>query len=162
MPLRGAPGRAVRCVTGRYGQYGLVKQQKCNVANERGEAPHDLGTGGLRDRPGPAKRSYSIPAGDAGVTLREFVEQPGEQLDKYVVASIREGQAAAITQQRIAPNVKNVAATDAFGNIADGNAAEALRLLPGVSAINDENESRFVMVRGIDASALVRDNSSAS
>ncbi len=72
-------------------------------------------------------------------------------MDKFTVASIREGQAAAITRQKNAPNVKNVAATDAFGNIADGNAAEALRLLPGVAAINDENESRFVMVRGMDA-----------
>ena len=72
-------------------------------------------------------------------------------MDKFTVASIREGQAAAITQQRNAPNVKNVAAADAFGNIADGNAAEALRLLPGVAAINDENESRFMMVRGMDA-----------
>lgn len=72
-------------------------------------------------------------------------------MDAFTVAGIREGQALAITQQRNAANVKNVAATDAFGNIADGNAAEALRLLPGVSAINDENESRFVMVRGIDA-----------
>lgn len=72
-------------------------------------------------------------------------------MDRFTVAGIREGQALAITQQRNAPNVKNVASTDAFGNIADGNAAEALRLLPGVSAINDENESRFVMVRGIDA-----------
>lgn len=72
-------------------------------------------------------------------------------MDKFTVASLREGQAAAITQQRNAPNVKNVAAADAFGNIADGNAAEALRLLPGISAINDENESRFMMVRGMDA-----------
>jgi len=72
-------------------------------------------------------------------------------MDKFTVASIREGQAAAITQQRNAPNVKNVASADAFGNIADGNAAEALRLLPGVAAINDENESRFMMVRGMDA-----------
>ena len=72
-------------------------------------------------------------------------------MDKFTVAGIREGQAAAITHQKNAPNVKNVAATDAFGNIADGNAAEALRLLPGVAAINDENESRFMMVRGMDA-----------
>lgn len=72
-------------------------------------------------------------------------------MDAFTVAGIREGQAQAIAQQRNAPNVKNVVAADAFGNIADGNAAEALRLLPGVSAINDGNESRFMMVRGIDA-----------
>lgn len=72
-------------------------------------------------------------------------------MDRFTVAGIREGQAQAIAQQRNAPNVKNVVAADAFGNIADGNAAEALRLLPGVSAINDGNESRYMMVRGIDA-----------
>ena len=72
-------------------------------------------------------------------------------MDAFKVASLREGQAAAITQQRNAPNVKSVIANDAFGNIADGNAAEVLKLLPGISAINDENEARYLMVRGIDA-----------
>ncbi|MEY4938466.1 MAG: hypothetical protein RIQ93_201 [Verrucomicrobiota bacterium] len=71
-------------------------------------------------------------------------------LDAFTVASIREGQAAAITQQRNAPNVKNITSTDAFGNIADGNAAEVLKLLPGISAISDENEARYLMVRGMD------------
>lgn len=85
-------------------------------------------------------------------------------MDQFKVAGIREGQAMAITQQRNAPNVKNVVSTDAFGNIADGNAAEALRLLPGVSAVNDGNESRYMMVRGIDAnlSTLTIDGMKAS
>jgi len=73
------------------------------------------------------------------------------RMDAFTVAGIREGQAAAITQQRNAPNVKNVTATDAFGNVADGNAAEVLRLLPGIAAFNSENEARYIMVRGIDA-----------
>lgn len=72
-------------------------------------------------------------------------------MDKFTVAGIREGQALAITQQRNAPNVKNVVAADAFGNVADNNGAEVLRLLPGISTFNSENESRYVMVRGIDA-----------
>ena len=72
-------------------------------------------------------------------------------MDAFTVAGIREGQAAAITQQRNAPNVKNVTAADAFGNVADGNAAEVLRLLPGIAAFNSENEARYIMVRGIDA-----------
>lgn len=72
-------------------------------------------------------------------------------MEKFVVANIREGQAAAITLQRNAPNVKNIAATDAYGNIADGNAAEFVKRLPGVSAHIGQNEARYVMVRGIDA-----------
>src|SRR4051812_5821490 len=38
------------------------------------------------------------------------------QLDKFVVAGEREGNAAAITEQRNANNVKTVMASDAFGN----------------------------------------------
>lgn len=72
-------------------------------------------------------------------------------MEKFVVANVREGQAAAITLQRNAPNVKNIAATDAFGNIADGNAAEFVKRLSGVSAHIGQNEARYVMVRGIDS-----------
>lgn len=97
------------------------------------------------------KRVPVAPTGGQKVVVNVGLGSDVYIMDKFTVAGIREGQAMAITQQRNAPNVKNVAATDAFGGVADGNPAEALRLLPGVSAINDENESRFVMVRGIDA-----------
>ena len=49
----------------------------------------------LRAAPAPVKRSYSIPAGDAGVTLREFVEQSGEQL-VYVVTTVRQVKTNAV------------------------------------------------------------------
>ena len=71
-------------------------------------------------------------------------------LEPVVVKSVREGQAAAITLQRIAPNVKNVVATDAFGNVADGNAAEFLKRLPGVAADGFQNEALRVSIRGIN------------
>ena len=90
-------------------------------------------------------KSAQVVTRDIGLVSDVYV------MDAFKVASLREGQAAAITQQRNAPNVKSVIANDAFGNIADGNAAEVLRLLPGISAINDENEARYLMVRGIDA-----------
>jgi TonB-dependent receptor len=71
-------------------------------------------------------------------------------LEPVVVKNVREGQAAAITLQRIAPNVKNVVATDAFGNVADGNVAEFLKRLPGVAADGFQNEALRVSIRGIN------------
>jgi iron complex outermembrane recepter protein len=42
-------------------------------------------------------------------------------MDKFTVSGVREGTALAITRQQQAPNVKNIVASDTFGNIADGN-----------------------------------------
>lgn len=73
-------------------------------------------------------------------------------LGELVVTAEREGHAKAITQQKRAPNVKNIVASDNFGNIANGNAGELLQQLPGVSAVYLDGEVRSIMVRGIDSS----------
>src|SRR5690606_28411899 len=55
------------------------------------------------------------------------------KLDAFQVTGEREGNAAAITAQRNAPNVKNIVAIDAFGNLPNMNASELAVLLPGVA-----------------------------
>jgi hypothetical protein len=52
-------------------------------------------------------------------------------LSKFVVSGEREGNAQAVTLQRLSAGVKNVVSTDAFGNLA-GNPADLLVRLPGV------------------------------
>jgi TonB-dependent receptor len=59
------------------------------------------------------------------------------RLDKFVVASEREGNAAAITRQRNADSVKHVVSMDAFGNLANDNAGELLLRLPGIAGVHD-------------------------
>ena len=54
------------------------------------------------------------------------------KLDAFKVTGEREGAAAAITAQRNADNVKNVAATDSFGNLPNMNASEVAIRLPGI------------------------------
>ena len=54
------------------------------------------------------------------------------KLDAFKVTGEREGGAAAITAQRNADNVKNVAATDSFGNLPNMNAGEVAIRLPGI------------------------------
>lgn len=72
------------------------------------------------------------------------------KLDAFTVSGPREGGAAAITKQREAPNVKNVVASDSFGNIADGNIGDFLQQLPGVTAVYVGADVRSVQIRGID------------
>ncbi|MDR2675011.1 MAG: TonB-dependent receptor, partial [Opitutaceae bacterium] len=60
-------------------------------------------------------------------------------LDPYTVQSTRDITAAAIAihEQRYAPGIKSVMSTDAFGDIADGNVADFVKFLPGVTVDGD-------------------------
>ena len=73
------------------------------------------------------------------------------KLEAFNVTEAREGSARAIVEQRNAANIKSVVATDAFGNLRDGNVAELLSRLPGLSVLYSSNDIRNVMVRGIDS-----------
>jgi len=73
-------------------------------------------------------------------------------LGAFVVEGTREGQARALQQKRAAANIMDAISADAVGKFPDGNAAEALRRVPGVSLEIDQSEGRFVVIRGIDAS----------
>lgn len=72
------------------------------------------------------------------------------KLEAFTVSGPREGGAAAITKQREALNVKNVVASDSFGNIADGNIGDFLQQLPGITAVYVGADVRSVQIRGID------------
>jgi TonB-dependent receptor len=82
---------------------------------------------------------------DIALTSRAYA------LEAFTVAGEREGNALAVTQQRQAPNVKNVIAADAFGNVADQNLGNLLMRLPGVAEEILEGEVASVAVRGIAA-----------
>lgn len=58
------------------------------------------------------------------------------KLDPFLVSSHKEtdGQALALNEQRFAPNIKNVIATDTFGDILGSNVGEFLKFLPGLTA----------------------------
>src|SRR4051812_26291039 len=73
------------------------------------------------------------------------------KLDAFVVASQREtnGQAIAINEQRFAPNVQTVVASDAFGDVAEGNVGEFVKFMPGVTVDYTAADVRNVSVRGV-------------
>ena len=73
------------------------------------------------------------------------------QLDRFVVTSIREGDALALQQQRHSSGMKTVVATDAYGAPAD-NPGELLQRLSGISVGYEQGEVNSLSVRGMGVS----------
>ncbi len=102
---------------------------------------------------GYSDKTASVQVGDGSDARADF--SMGDEilhLGKFTVSGEREGQARALQQKRIADNLMEIVSADSAGKLPDGNAAEAVRRLPGVFAEIDQNEGRYIVVRGIDAS----------
>ncbi|MDO8539715.1 MAG: TonB-dependent receptor [Opitutaceae bacterium] len=73
------------------------------------------------------------------------------KLDAFKVTGEREGDAAALTSQRNAENLKNVVAMDSFGNLPNMSAGEVVMRLPGVAGSpTDEGLAYGFNMRGMD------------
>ena len=73
------------------------------------------------------------------------------KLDEFRVATSREmdASALAINEQRFASSIKNVLSTDEFGNVAEGNVAEFLKFLPGVTIDYTGGNARDISINGV-------------
>lgn len=93
-------------------------------------------------------RTVRIAAGQRVEISFELVSEV-YTLSQFQVTTEREGNAASITRQRNAPNVKSVVALDAFGRLSNDNAGELLIRLPGIGGrLDDEGNITGAMVRG--------------
>ncbi len=86
----------------------------------------------------------------AGATLRQDARLTSGiyKLGEFVVAGEREGNAQAVTLQRLSPGVKSIVSADAFGDLA-GNPADLLVRLPGVEGEAVDGDIRYVRIRGM-------------
>ncbi len=111
-------------------------------------------------KPGAATLAVSYAGLDAAtVPLTVAAGQPTRRdvrltsqiyaLTKFVVAGEREGNAQAVTLQRLSEGVKNVVSTDAFGNLAQ-NPADLLVRLPGIEGDTVDGTIRYVRIRGLN------------
>jgi iron complex outermembrane receptor protein len=73
------------------------------------------------------------------------------QLETYRVSSAREGSAKAIMDQKASMNISNVVASEAFGDVAEGNVGEFLKNLPGIQMDYVEADARTPRIRGLPA-----------
>jgi TonB-dependent receptor len=97
-------------------------------------------------------------SGPVEVTLRTYGQKTTEagetvKLEAFRVSTAREMSAAemAINEKRIARNIKDVIATDAFGNLAQDNLGDFLQYLPGVEVEGDGTAPLTVGLRGMPA-----------
>jgi len=97
----------------------------------------------------PVRSPVAVSAGQRA--MRNFDLTTGiYQLQAFTVTGEREGNAAAITAQRNATNLKNVVAIDAYGNLPNMNASELAVLLPGVAgSLSDEGNVVGFTIRGM-------------
>ncbi|MBI5770739.1 MAG: TonB-dependent receptor [Verrucomicrobia bacterium] len=92
-------------------------------------------------------RDFELTSSLAGApTAAEVVK-----LGAFVVASEREGNAKAIMEQKNSMNITNSVASDVFGDVAEGNAAEFLKNIPGVDLFLVQGEIVNVRLRGLGA-----------
>jgi TonB-dependent receptor len=97
----------------------------------------------------PLSRKVTIVPGETTRLDVDFSEA-AMGMEEVVITGQAVGTAKALNQQKTAPNLKNIVASDAMGRFPDQNAAEALDRMPGISIERDQGEGRFVIVRGID------------
>ncbi|MBI5692811.1 MAG: TonB-dependent receptor [Verrucomicrobia bacterium] len=77
-------------------------------------------------------------------------------LDTFTVAE-RElsAQSAALQEQRIAPNIKNVVAFEEFGDLGDGNPGEFLKFVPGIQVSMSPAIPGEATIRGMPGSGTI-------
>ncbi len=73
------------------------------------------------------------------------------KLEAFRVETSREMEASAlaINEQRVASNIKNVLSTEEFGNVSEGNVAEFLKFLPGVTIDYTGGNARDISINGV-------------
>ena len=104
---------------------------------------------GFEDRRIPV----TVRAGDTARVEADMKSSQAIVMDAFTVASVREGQALAVTEQRNALNVKNVTAFDEWGVLPTQNVGELVSRLPGITFTTDEdNLINNVSIGGLPAS----------
>lgn len=100
-------------------------------------------------------RSAEVAAGKVTeLTIALGVQPKGGdvvQLDQFQVSTSREMEASAlaINEQRFASNIKLVVSTEQFGNVAEGNTAEFLKFLPGITISYTGGNARGISIDGV-------------
>lgn len=78
------------------------------------------------------------------------------KLESFVVESTAlSAAAAAVNEQKISPNIKNVIVLDEIGDLGDGNIGEYLKYTPGLSIVSGPQTAATASIRGLPGSGIV-------
>lgn len=77
--------------------------------------------------------------------------EPVVQLQAFTVTAEKDGNAKALSRQKNSMNMSRSVASDAFGNITEGNVGEFLKFLPGVELEYVEADTRGPRIGGMSS-----------
>ena len=78
------------------------------------------------------------------------------KLESYVVESTAlSAAAAAVNEQKMSPNIKNVIVLDEIGDLGDGNIGEYIKYTPGISIVGAPQTAGSASIRGLPSSGIV-------
>ena len=78
------------------------------------------------------------------------------KLESFVVESTAlSAAAAAVNEQKMSPNIKNVIVLDEIGDLGDGNIGEYLKYTPGLSIVSGPQTAATASIRGLPGSGVV-------
>lgn len=96
------------------------------------------------------RRTIEVRVGAAARFDAALKPTPAITMDAFTVSAEREGDALAVTEQRNADNIKNVAAIDSWGNMPNMSVGELAMRLPGMTfQLDDDNVVMNVSIRGM-------------
>lgn len=153
-------GRVLNVATGEYLRNAVVKVAGTDVStlSEAGGYYRLLnvpaGTVNLEVTYTGLERATASATVGAGQTAVVDVQLAGDSstvvLETYTVRAEVEGNAKALQEQRQALEIKSVVASDAFGDVSEGNVAEFLKMMPGLTIDFVEADARAVSLGGLD------------
>src|SRR5688500_4927256 len=98
---------------------------------------------------GYTEASTTVNVADDQLANANFTLEVSAIAQPELVVGIRaSGQAEALSQQKAAPNIKNIVASDQMGRFPDASAPEAIQRVPGVALERDQGEGRYIQIRG--------------
>jgi hypothetical protein len=96
------------------------------------------------------RRTVTVRGGEAAHLEIALQPIPAITMDAFTVSTEREGHALAVTEQRNAENIKNVASVDSWGNMPNMSIGELALRMPGVSwTTDDDNVVMNISIRGM-------------
>jgi TonB-dependent receptor len=97
-----------------------------------------------------SRRTITVRSGEAARLDADLKAANAIMMDAFTVATVKEGAALAITEQRNAINMKNVTALDEWGVLPTQNVGELVSRLPGITGwqTDDDDLIMNVSIRG--------------
>lgn len=89
---------------------------------------------------GAAGPAPAVGGGEKEIVLAAFVVESQRTMS---------GSSVAINERRAAPNLKNVVASDEFGDSTEGNVAEFVKHIPGIAIDYNAADARYISIRGL-------------